>query len=203
MCEVLDVVQQERDRLAGNELDARELHKDRSSSVVSALGGEELLAARRAMTEAADRMRSVGADVDQHNKDLRALSFWGGLFKRRRMARRAEELDELRREAITAHEQTRVKAEGLLKALATPDNIVAAFRVSREMRSRFRAAVNTKKHLGIKRRLLLDNLDLCKEIDALLALIDESVSIQVSESDLQTLMRDPNFRGLLSDLVTQ
>lgn len=198
--EVLEIVRQERASL-GTEKAERTLHKERTLNVVTTIGGDELQAARRAMASAADDLYRVAADIDKHNEDMRALSFWGGLFKRRRMTQSASELDEQRRKAMSAYEQAREKAEHLLKSLATPDNIVTAFRVSREMRSRFREAANKKKHLRIKRRLLMDNLELCAEIDALLAMLDDSVRLEVSESDLQTLMRDADFRGSLSDLA--
>lgn len=207
--EVLEIVRQERANLGSEDDEAPTFaghacgtfHKERALNVVTTIGGDELQAARRGMTEAADRLYRVAAEVDKHNEDLSRLSFWGGLIKRRSMMRRANELDEQRREAMAAYESEKEKAENLLKSLATPDNIVAAFKVSREMRSRFREAANKKKHLRIKRRLLNDNLELCVEIDAMLAMLDDDIRIEVSESDLQTLMRDVNFRGSLNDLV--
>lgn len=207
--EVLEIVRRERASLGNTGDEAATFsmgttgtfHRERALNVVTTIGGDELQAARRAMTEAADSLYRVAAEIDKHNDDLRSLSFWGGLLKRRSMLRRANALDEQRREVMSAYENAKEKAEKLLKSLATPDNIVAAFKVSREMRSRFREAANKKKHLRIKRRLLNDNLELCVEIDAMLAMLDDGILIEVSESDLQTLMRDDNFRGSLNNLV--
>lgn len=183
----------------------RNPHKDtRRRKLVTALshvGGEELQRARLAVSQSADRLYQIAAEVDRHNAEIQALPLLRGLFRRRAMLRRAEQLEEKRRAAMADYEQARQRADELFRSLATPDNISEVIRVSREMRSRVRVATNTRKHLRIKKRLLLDNLNLCEEIDSLLCLLQPDEKIAVHETDVQELIRDDEFKSSLRDRV--
>ncbi|MBB3047560.1 hypothetical protein FHR99_001826 [Litorivivens lipolytica] len=184
----------------------RNPHKDtRRRKLVTALshvGGEDLQRARMEVSQSADRLYQVAAEVDRHNAEIQALPLLRGLFRRRAMLRRAEELEAKRRAAMADYEQARQRADALFRSLATPENISEVIRVSREMRSRVRVATNTRKHLSIKKRLLLDNLNLCEEIDSLLCLLKPDEKIAVHETDVQELIHDDEFKSSLRDRVS-
>lgn len=202
MKELLAVVD---DQAAALKSTRRNPHKDtRRRKLVTALshvGGEELQRARMAVSQSADRLYQIAAEVDRHNAEIQALPLLRGLFRRRTMLRRAGQLEDKRRSAMADYEHARQRADDLFRSLATPDNISEVIRVAREMRSRVRVATNTRKHLSIKKRLLLDNLNLCEEIDSLLCLLQPDEKIWVHETDVQELIRDDDFKSSLRDRV--
>lgn len=179
----------------------RETRRRKLVTALNHVGGEDLQQARLALSQAADRLYQIAAEVDKHNAEINALPLIRGLFKRRAMLRRAEKLEKSRRAAMIECEQAREHADQLFRSLATPDNISEVIRISREMRQRVRSATNTRKHLSIKRRLLLDNLNLCEEIDSLLRMLNADEKIAVHETDMQALIRDDDFKSSLRDRV--
>ncbi len=179
----------------------RETRRRKLVTALNHVGGEELQQARLALSQATDRLYQIAAEVDKHNAEINALPLIRGLFKRRAMLRRAAKLEKSRRAAMADCERARERADHLFRSLATPENISEVIRVSREMRQRVRSATNTRKHLSIKRRLLLDNLNLCEEIDNLLRMLDADEKIAVHETDMQALIRDDEFKSSLRDRV--
>ena len=199
--ELVAVVEEEQGTLEVTKGGAR-VNDTKRRKLVTALthiGGEEIQRARLEASQALEELYKIAAEIDRHNDEMARMSFWKLLFKRKHMLRRVAELDEKRRKAMAACDEARKRADQMLRSLATPENISEVIRVSREMRGRFRTAANKKKQLSIKRRLLLDNLNLCREIDGLLSLLESTELISVHESDLQTLMRDEMFKSSLRD----
>ena len=199
--EVLESVCEQKDRLNDRNLWSGIYRKERLLYVASMTGGNTLLAARRELIGAKNRLDKIVSDIDRHNASLKRLSLWTLLFSRRRVLESAELLNLRQHQARSDYDSAKAKARKLLMTVAKTFDSTVDFNAIAGTGNRDVNAMNADKHLRIKRRLLMDNIELCSEIDTLLMMLDKDIQIEVGYSEVQKLIRDADFRDSLANLL--
>lgn len=206
--ELLAVVENESSVVSGDkellDLESRITTVNRNTILLRALmqiGGDDLQRAKHKLDQSENKLRDIASKVELHDRELEQLSLLDGLLRRRSMKRRADNLDKSRREAIADYEESRSEIELMLASLMNHDCYGEARNIARSMLERHREGQNKKKYLGVRRRILMDDIALYEETDRLLELLDKDKVLEISEARLDRLLRDEDFGQTLLKMV--